>query len=568
MSHADALTRQIAALVAGLHAAGVREAVAAPGSRSTPLAILLDRHPGMRLYMHYDERGAAYFALGLARRLARPVAVVVTSGTAVANLMPATAEAYLAGVPLVLLTADRPPELQDVGAPQTMPQRDLFRPVTKWQLELAAVDETADYAAQALMAGTRAARLAALAPKGPVHLNIPVREPLLPTPVVSFPTVPPQGDTVSSGGGANGLVEAVGREAGTGPGVIVAGPVDLRPAAHAILALADRTGWPVFADPLSNLRQLDHPLVLRHYDLWMAGAAPDPPSLVVRFGPPPTSKPLTEWLRPARLVLVDERQRWRDGGAGAHAIYWVDDWATVATGGESTGAGSRPTGFRPWKTWDDIAARTLAARMRAMPGDFEGWAYWRFSQAFGGYRAVVVGSSMPVRDLDSFWTGGREDPPVYANRGANGIDGVVSTGLGVAAAGGPAAIVLGDLSFWHDVNGLLAARLHGLHATVLVINNDGGGIFSFLAQSELPPDEFERLFGTPHGLDLAGAARAVGARFVHTTEWAAAEAAVRAAAAVPGLVVVEWQTASRRENVHRHRALREAVAEALRAASR
>jgi 2-succinyl-5-enolpyruvyl-6-hydroxy-3-cyclohexene-1-carboxylate synthase len=561
MSGERARTRQMMALIAGLAAGGVRQAVAAPGSRSTPLTILLHRYPGIRLYMHYDERAAAYFALGLARRSGRPVPVVVTSGTAVANLLPAATEASLASVPVILLTADRPPELQDVGAAQTMPQRDVFRPVVKWSLQLAAVDGEADYADQAAMAGLRAARLAMETPRGPVHINVPLREPLLPVSDETFPAPAPAPTGGENDADARILDAVVTRVEGPS-GVIVAGATDLAAAAPGILRLAEHLGWPVLADPLSNLRQSGHPAVLAGYDAWLRHHPPVPPAWVIRFGAPATSKALDQWTRGARRLLVDERERWRDAGQGTEAVFWVDRWEAV--GQWSGDPGNRKPPRTWWRSREDAAQEALDQGIAQLPGDFEGWAFRRWSHAWRGYRAIMVGSSMPVRDLDSFWRGSPADPPVFANRGANGIDGVMSTGLGMALVDAPVGIVLGDLSFWHDVNGLGAAVWHDLHASVLVINNAGGGIFSFLAQRDLPDDEFEPLFGTPHTFDLAGAAQMVGARFLRADDWGTVETALQAARETPGLTVVEWRTAGRRDNVEYHRRLWDRVAEATR----
>jgi 2-succinyl-5-enolpyruvyl-6-hydroxy-3-cyclohexene-1-carboxylate synthase len=553
----DGLSRQVAALVAGLARGGVRDVVVAPGSRSTPLALMAHRFAGLRVLMHYDERGAGYFALGLARRTGRPVAVVVTSGTAAANLLPAAVEASLAGIPLVLLTADRPPEAQEVGTPQTIDQERLYGRHAKWAMTLAAAAGEAGYETQARAMGERAARLAWSAPRGTVHLNLPFREPLLPDPAYTPDTEVPEWRAPATP--ALDLGSLADRWAGQ-EGIVVAGATNLRPAADALFSLADRLGWPILADPLSNLRGMHHPALLSAYDLWLRRGAPAPPSVVIRFGAPPTSKVLSEWLRDVPTVLVDERDRWRDAGRGAVEVLWADDLGRLTI---ASGPSAKAMVGETWAVRDRAAARLLQERLATLPGDFEGWAFQRWSQAFQGYQAVQVGSSMPIRDLDSFWRGEPGDPVVYANRGANGIDGVVSSGLGAAAAGGPVAIVLGDLSFWHDVNGLLAARLHRLDAAILVNNNNGGGIFSFLPQAGLEAAEFEPLFGTPHGLDLSGAARLVGARFFRTTEWGAAEAALRAARTVEGLTLVEWQTKPRAENARLHQELLLGVADTV-----
>ena len=547
-------TLQTAALIDGLFRGGVRDVVLCPGSRSTTLAVLLYRHPRIRTLMHYDERGAAYVALGLARAVGRPVGVVVTSGTAAANLLPAAVEAGLSGVPLILMTADRPSEMHDVGSAQTIDQRALYGSHAKWWHELAAADETNAWTAQARAAGERAARIAMETPRGVVHLNVPYREPLLPEGDVLWDlSVPSSGPTET--GGRLSLDPLIDQLAGQ-RGVIMAGAQDLRAAGDVLARMAARLGWPLFADPLSNLRGRVGGLVTT-YDAWLREGAVEAPSWVVQVGPPPVSRAFQDWTAASRRWLLEERGRWRTGGRPADTVWWVEDWSQLSIG-EGNSEADRPP---EWDRREAMARRFLERFVTGAPETFEGRAFQAFHDVWTGYGAVLVGNSMPVRDLDVFWRGEPDEPPVYGNRGANGIDGVLSTGIGLALGiGGPVGMVLGDLSFWHDVNALLAAQRFGVRGAVLVINNDGGGIFSTLSQAGLSPDEFEAVFGTPHGLNLSAVAAAVGLPAVSVTEWSDAREAIRAARDGDALTVVEWRTDAREDNARRHKALWEKLA--------
>lgn len=548
------LSQILGSLVDGLWAGGVTRAVVCPGSRSTPLAILLDRHPSIELLMHYDERSAAYFALGLAKWSQAPVALLTTSGTAAANLMPAIAEASLAGVPLVILTADRPPELQDLGAPQTLLQRGLFGTQVKWAADLPVPMADPALTAHAALTGRRAALTARRTPPGPVHLNVPLREPLMP----DLESVGRSVGSMRRGGHAPtapvvpvDLSHWARRlELRTKRGVVVAGATNLQAARVAITRLAEGLGWPLLADPLSNLRGglgviSAYDAVLRHAPDWLK------PEYVVRIGAPPTSKALNQFLKGIPTAIIDLEGWWRDPDTSGVELLSVASFGALSA--DDLPKGGQDHWRTRWRLVDEMASRTLSTALQVLadsqPG-FEGLVFGQLPH--GLFPVAVAGSSMPVRDLDSFWRGG--DTVWVSNRGANGIDGVVSTGLGVARAStAKTLVVLGDLSFYHDMNGLLAGRLHAVDATLLILNNNGGGIFSFLPQHALPADQFERLFGTPHGLDFSAAAAVYGVPFVRTTTWHETREALTAPSS--GLSIVEWQTLPREDNVAHHQEL-------------
>lgn len=576
------------AFVAELARAGVRHAVVCPGSRSTPLAIALASEETIRLWMHVDERSAAFFALGMARALGAPVALLCSSGTAAANFFPAVIEAFLSRVPLIVLTADRPPELQDIGAAQTIDQVRLYGGHVKWFHELPVPDISADLLRQVRLTASRAVATATAAPHGPVHLNFPFREPLVPLPGEAMPELADhvaassRADgrafaTISTGPAqpANETIDALARDlVETERGLIVCGPQDDPALAPALAALAATLGYPLLADGLSQVRggSHDRALVIDTFDAFLRDGATCQalaPEVVLRFGAPPTSKPLAQYLAryPAcRQILVDGGAGWRDPSFLASDVLHADPIAVCAALAARMGAGT-PDRSAWTATWLDTAARTRAVigTELAREGDFfEGRVFSELAALLPDGATLYAGNSMPVRDLDTFLPAGKHAVRCLSNRGANGIDGVVSSTLGVAAVtAGPVVLVIGDLSFYHDLNGLLAGKLHGLRATIVVVNNDGGGIFSFLPQAgAVSHDRFEQLFGTAIGLDYAAAATLYGATFRRAGDWGDFREAVAAGIAGEGLAIVELCT-DRAANVPRHRAVWAAVAQEL-----
>jgi 2-succinyl-5-enolpyruvyl-6-hydroxy-3-cyclohexene-1-carboxylate synthase len=540
---------------------GVRDACTSPGSRSTPLVLALVRDSRIRCWSHIDERCAGFFALGAAKASGRPVAVTCTSGTAAANLAPAVIEAREARVPLIVLTADRPPELRDVGAGQTIDQIKLYGDAVKWFVELDVGAATADRLRWIRTLSCRAYWAALEGRPGPVHLNVPLREPLVPE-----APLPPD---ASGRGGERPYVlfdrpppgRVGGREPPSGRVLIVAGR-DERDAdgGAEVAAYAARNRVPLLADPLSGGRR--GPAAIAHYDLLLHDpgfAAAHVPQFVIRIGDLPTSKPLRTWLAGLEVaqVAIDPDGSWQDpagvvglrlalparallGGTLAVEQGWLESWR--AADAAIAGAVADSLG-------DALSEPLVAARLGA----------WLPARA-----TLFVASSMPVRDVEEF-VAVRDDPPrVLSNRGANGIDGTVSAAFGAAAVAGagPVVLLIGDVALAHDIGGLLAARRLGLALTIVVLNNDGGGIFNFLPVAGLM-DLFEEHVATPHGLDFAHAAALYGCGYERPADAAALRDAVDRAIASEETTIIEVRT-DRDENLALHRRVAEAAARALR----
>jgi 2-succinyl-5-enolpyruvyl-6-hydroxy-3-cyclohexene-1-carboxylate synthase len=587
------------AFVDELVRAGLRDAVICPGSRSTPLALALHAHPGLRCRVLLDERAAGFFALGLAKASRRPVAVLCTSGTAALNLAPAGVEAFYGRVPLVVLTADRPPELRDRGAAQTIDQSRLYGAQVKWYADVPVLDDTPDQRAYVRSLAGRAAAEALAAPLGPVHLNFALREPLIPAgPLGPLPD-DPRDRAVLPGPGApfvdalagrsmlsaGELARLAARIAATDRGLIVTGPQDDPEFPVAVARLAVATGYPILADPLSQVRVGPHDRshVVARGDLmvrpgkWIDAHRPE---IVLRFGAMPTSKPILQMLQAVRpaLVVVDGGGGWREPALMPATFVHADDAAFadgLAEALDRTGAGRAAAPSSPWAAeWleADAAAGEALAGWLAGPAvaaePFEPRPFAVLAELIPDGGILWAGSSMPVRDMDAYLPGSPRAIRCLANRGANGIDGVVSSALGAAASEtGPVVLVVGDLSFLHDLNALVAARLHHLSATIVLINNDGAGIFSFLPQASADdpavglPDAYEELFGAPHGVDFGPIVRALGGEHMAVGPGDLRRALADSIGA-PGVRVLEIRT-ERARNVALHREAAAAVSATL-----
>jgi 2-succinyl-5-enolpyruvyl-6-hydroxy-3-cyclohexene-1-carboxylate synthase len=596
-----------------LHRAGVTDVVICPGSRSTPLVLATRMHPALRVRALLDERSAGFFALGLARASRRPVAVIVTSGTAVANLLPAVIEASLARVPLLLLTADRPPELHGRGAPQTIEQAGIFGGFVRWFAELPLLDGAPETRCHVQSVIGRAVAMTRGRPAGPVHLNFPFREPLVPTDALG----PLEQTGASADAQADGSAEAPADGGASRPftdvvtgrarlasadlddlaeriaavprGLIVAGPADDPELPAAIASLAAATGYPIAADPLSGVRcgPHDRSHVLSHADhLVRPGPWRDAhlPGLVIRFGATPTSKPLLTLLTEASPVqiVVDGDAGWIEPAIIPTTFVHADATSTACeladrvaarrmTAGDGAEAHTAARWAGDWCEADRKADRALLEWLAALESrgePFEGLPFVVLSRTLPDGAMLWAGNSMPVRDLDDWFTGSSRSIRLLSNRGANGIDGVVSTALGAAAAGaGPVTLVVGDVSFLHDLNALVASHLHGLSATIVLVDNDGCGIFSFLPQARTDaaaiglPAHYEELFGTPHGIDVGPIVTALGGE-CRVVDGAGLRAALADPVAPAGVRVLHFRT-GRARNVEHHRQAAEAVVAAL-----
>ena len=584
----EALQQFVGAFVDELARSGVVHVCLAPGSRSTPLALLLREHPAVRVWTHLDERSAAFFAVGMAKALHEPVAVLSTSGTAAVNFAPAVVEAYYAQVPLLVLTADRPPELRDVGAPQTIDQSRLYGPYAKWFVEMMLPEVSPQVLRYVRTIACRAAATARAETAGPVHINFPFREPLIPVTDTLLPgrdgASPPtdEGAPYVRIGQAPRRPEAadmapLAKElAAAGNGLIVCGPQDAPDFPEAVVRLAEELGFPLLADPLSQVRCGPHhgALVIDSYDAFLRDeetARSLAPEVVLRFGRMPVSKPLLLYLQRhagCRQILVDGGDRWNDPALTASDVLQADPRSLCQALLVALQTSSHRRTASGWASrWHRTAQQTSAALRRRLadePGLSEPGVFTELAGLLPAGSVLFAGNSMPVRDLDAFFSGSDRRIRFLANRGASGIDGVVSTALGASAIGpGPLVLVIGDLSFYHDMNGLLAAKRHNLSATIVLINNDGGGIFSFLPQAE-ETEHFEELFGTPHGLDFRPAAELYGLAYRHVESSDEFRTMVRESMSSSGVGLIEVRT-DRRANVRLHQELWAAVAEAVRA---
>ena len=550
--------------------AGVREACLAPGSRSAPLALALADDERIRLHVHVDERSAAFFALGAAKASGAPAVVLCTSGTAAANFHPAVLEARHARTPLIVCTADRPPELRDTGAGQTVDQLGLYGGAVRWFCDAGVPDDHRGAGVAWRSIAGRAAAEALGPPAGPVHLNLAFREPLVPTgaPLVHAPGRadgrPWTTTTPSTRAPDPGTVERLaGMVRNTARGLVVAG-WGTRASAAAVGRFADAAGWPVLADTVSGLRQGPHAVSTYEALLRAPGFAErHRPDIVLRLGAPPTSKVLNAWLGPdVHQVLVDPADAWLDAGRSASERIAVDDSALLGALTDALAPHVRSSSpwLDAWRAADSVAQRALGELLDGWEAPFEGRVARDVVDTVPDGATLIVASSMPVRDVEAF-ARPRAGLRFLANRGVSGIDGFVSTALGAAASSGAVVALLGDLSLLHDANGLLGAAGRGLDATFVVLDNDGGGIFSFLPQVELP-EHFERVFGTPHGVDLAALAAVHDVPADRVDKAGDLPAALEAAIAAGGVRLIVVPT-DRVDNVARHRDAWATVAAAL-----
>ena len=513
------LTEYVSAFTHSLVNQGVKNVVISPGSRSTPLAYACMKEEGLTVYRQIDERSAAYFALGMAKASGEPVMLLCTSGTAAANYFPAIVEAFYARIPLIVVTADRPHELREVGAPQAINQIDLFGSHVKWSVDLPMPEEEnrLDFLVRHLH---RSVQNAVSEPKGPVHLNVPFREPLL----LDFEQQYNSAGEITHLKGesqlSSSIVSFLEKTLQTQRGLLVIGEMTEKMPPE-FWTFIRKLNWPVLADPLSNVRSnIDESckdLIIDSYDAILKSEffkGTMVPDAVVRIGPQPVSKPLTLFLafvKPRTYVVFDESPMIRD----AQSVVTHHIQASVDG------------------LWQ-LPIQTMTANPYTEKWTITSELFWKLAEVHCNEKLdegilakvlfdeldqcdLIVSSSMPIRDTDTYFKSTARDIMIYANRGANGIDGVVSTAFGVQAVKErPAFLFIGDLSFLHDMNGLIASKMQQTDLTIVVMNNDGGGIFSYLPQSK-EERYFEDLFGTPTGLKFEDAAR------MYDTDYAAVE---------------------------------------------
>lgn len=555
MTNREFLTEYVSAFTHSLLHAGVKKAVISPGSRSTPLAYAFMKQEGIETYRQIDERSAGFYALGLAKASSSPVVLICTSGTAAANYFPAIVEAYYARVPLLVVTADRPHELRDVGAPQAINQINLFGSHVKWSADLPLPEQGNRLEFLKHHLG-RAAAMAETAPKGPVHLNVPFREPL----GIDFEQpYESERELYRFESGQQLTDEAASflkKVLGQSRGLLIAGE-NTGMISTEQWEFIRRLGWPVLADPLSNLRSnvpddlmgviVDSYDALLKNEKFADSVAPD---VVVRIGPQPVSKPLSLFLgkaEPASYVVLDESPMLRDPQSAV--THHIQQHASALWKLSLEAKSSNPY-LEQWIKAGELVQETMSIHCQQELD--EGVLAKAFFDELDGCD-LTVSSSMPIRDADTYFQVTQRDVRIYANRGANGIDGVVSTAFGIQAANKrPSYLLIGDLALLHDMNGLLASKLQAADMTIVVMNNDGGGIFSYLPQSK-EERYYEELFGTPTGIQFKAAAEMYDAEYYSAKTVEELQSALRTPKEKP-VRIIEVAT-NRANNVTVHRKL-------------
>jgi 2-succinyl-5-enolpyruvyl-6-hydroxy-3-cyclohexene-1-carboxylate synthase len=509
----------------------------------------------LTVHSHVDERAAAFFALGIAKASGAPAVIACTSGTAAANFLPAVVEAHEAGVPLLVLTADRPPELREVGAGQAIDQLKLYGSAVRWFFEVGTHDASAEPWMRALACRAVHATLGAAGRPGPVHLNFPLREPLV------APVELPAG----SGGRADGQPWLARRRATAHAddlsawvaahphGVVVAGRAERgQPElAEALARFSAAAGWPLLADPLSWARR--GPAAVAHYDALLRSVS-FPATAVLRAGDLPTSKPLRAWLASldAEQLAFEPEGVWHDPDATLARVLAADPVATLAA---DVGVGD-PAWLERWTTADAATAAAIDETLGDTLG--EPRVARELTALLPHDATLFVASSMPVRDVETFMAVRADPPRVLAHRGANGIDGTVSAAFGAAAAGdGPVALLIGDVALAHDIGGLLAAKRLALALTIVLVDNDGGGIFEFLPVAGAT-DAFEEHVATPTGLDAKRVAELFGLDYSAPGDPGELAEAITHALTSSRTTLIHVRT-DRKANVTEHRAVWDAV---------
>ena len=532
------MNEYIASLVDELYQLGVRHAVFSPGSRSTTLAMLFQSHGGFHTYMNIDERSAGFMALGIAKAQGEPAVLVCTSGSALTHYGPAVVEAKHSGVPMIILSADRPYTLQQVGAPQTIDQQKYFGTAVNYYEELSVPSESHYYTYPRQVA--RRAYLKANDHKlGPVHINVPLFEPLVPNreeeyfkqgrSAKPFRLVKHQ-EIASLASLLNGKQV-----------LILGGPTVTNP--KAVVDFADRIGAVVIGDPLSNLRQYEgvistYDAFLAHHERWEELR----PDVVIQLGQIPVSKRIQQWmgtLTDIDYITVSPNADVVNPSLTTtiHVMASVDVFLWEMSLGISVAQDLEYV-----RVWQQIESnsREQLDKVQEEPNLFEGRTIHMLQHILPDEGQLLVANSMSIRDMDYFWATGRSQAMVCGNRGTNGIDGTVSTALGLSTNGKPTVMVTGDLSFFHDMNGLAIGKTHGMNLTIILHNNDGGGIFQYLPQKGT--DDFDYLFNTPQGIDYSGLATMYGLDYVKVTTNAELEQAMQQYIGTEGIHLIEVPT--------------------------
>lgn len=532
------MNEYIASLVDELYQLGVRHAVFSPGSRSTTLAMVFQSHGGFHTYMNIDERSAGFMALGIAKAQGEPAVLVCTSGSALTHYGPAVVEAKHSGVPMIILSADRPYTLQQVGAPQTIDQQKYFGTAVNYYEELSVPSESHYYTYPRQVA--RRAYLKANDHKlGPVHINVPLFEPLVPNREEEY---------FKQGRSAKPFrlvkhqkIASLASLLNGKRVLILGGPTVMNP--KAVVDFADRIGAVVIGDPLSNLRQYEkvistYDAFLAHHERWEELR----PDVVIQLGQIPVSKRIQQWMETLTdidYITVSPNAEVVNPSLTTtiHVMASVDVFLWEMSLGISVAQDLEYV-----RVWQGIESnsREQLDKVQEEPNLFEGRTIHMLQQMMPDEGQLLVANSMSIRDMDYFWATGRSQAMVYGNRGTNGIDGTVSTALGLSTNGKPTVMLTGDLSFFHDMNGLAIGKTHGMNLTIILHNNDGGGIFQYLPQKGT--DDFDYLFNTPQGIDYSGLATMYGLDYVKVTTNAELEQAMQQYIGTEGIHLIEVPT--------------------------
>ncbi|MCL2676489.1 MAG: 2-succinyl-5-enolpyruvyl-6-hydroxy-3-cyclohexene-1-carboxylic-acid synthase [Streptococcaceae bacterium] len=494
----------LAPFVDELYTLGVREVVFSPGSRSTTLALLFEEYKQFKTYLNIDERSAGFFALGIAKVQERPVVLVCTSGSAGAHYLPALTEAKHSRIPLIVLTADRPNHLQFVGAPQTVNQNHYFGDFVSHYEEFSHPAEKI-YWTYPRKVAQRAIMASTILPESPVHINLPIDEPLIPD---LNPEHFQKGKTNFSI--SHGSVETASPIKLLGKALIIVGPDSKLKAQKEILNLAELLQAPILADPLSNLRSFESPYLIDSYDAFLADSnlcQELSPDTIIQIGQIPVSKRLQAFIsanNQTEYIQVEPTLNYRNPQQTTTQIIQSD----IASFCQSVISSNPDSNYlAKWQKAQSKMRKqlnTVSTETQA----FEGRYIQAIQENMPENSQILVANSMSIREVDYFWEAKSSSAKLYGNRGTNGIDGQESTALGISTNEKPTVLITGDLSMLHDINGLIMGKTHKLNLTIVLFNNDGGGIFHHLAQKEQP--HFDYLFSTPHGTDFSALATLTG----------------------------------------------------------
>lgn len=538
------MNEYLAAAVDELYRVGVRQIVLSAGSRCTPLSMLCMDYEKFDIYMNIDERSAAFQALGMAKVSKQPVALICTSGSAPAHYLPAVTEAFTSRVPLLILSADRPSEMQLVGAPQTITQGRIFGDFVCHYEEMAIpTEEDGTYPRLVI----DRAYMMAVGEKAPVHINIPIREPLVPRRYE---------EDFEKGRSIYPFQFIKGRQTITfdmallkdKKGIVVVGPdADLEEPKR-ILSYGEKMELPILADPLSNLRKEASPALVDSYDAFLKENDGElEPEYVLLYGQAPVSKRLQKYIEhlPKETIVIELHEDIRYRNVGRNTDYMVqgglvDFLEAMAHQVKNDSA--------YYTKWQDIQ-KGMREKLRSVMSEeslFEGKVVRVLQEKMPEGSQLLVSNSMMIRDMDYFWEGQTKDISVYGNRGTNGIDGTISTALGMATLGKPTVLLTGDLSFFHDMTAFLVGKEHEIPLTIVLCNNFGGGIFEYLPQKT--EKDFEYLFLTPHAMDFSGLATLYGISHERITTYDALEQALANIAMEKGIRILEIQADKERSH--------------------